>query len=650
MKHGILLLKLFVALVIPATMTVAHETGKLSVFDGFWSDSLRYLTWTIESRGTDPASAAPRVFAFPIDGASVREFAKEGISWPFPRSVYAQAVKRLESLGVRAVAFDVFFSQHDKAPGLEEFVQALASSSMKVVLAATLEDAGVSLQQAENVAAEDDDEEGYAFLKSRRMITMPHAHLREKAWGIGLINSELDINLDRVFRRQPPAYFHEGRWYPGLGIALVMAAEGGVGDLQVVDRQLRLPGGRVIPLEPITASQSKIGAEWAAEPRWRDHSSGIDQGCGRYFFTNFHNLVKGINLWAPEKLKGSVAIIGVGNDFLGDTIAIPGNSYAAGLTLHAQMADSLLGRGFMRRLDQGSWKYLPELLLFLLTLWTFWAQSRTTVWKGVFLAIMGYVGLSIACLMMFTLGYTMSCAVWGLGFPLVLSGVYIVGYFSEGREKAKIRELFSKQVAPSVVQVLLRDPERVLTPKRHEISVCFVDVCGFTSFSEKHTADRVLVQLNFYFSHLVQVVHRFGGTLDKFIGDAMMITTGVPLFDANHALNMIKLALEIRRQVGQINTNLPAGLEPFQVSCGINSGEAVLGNVGASERMEFTVIGDTVNVASRLQGKSGPMEIVIGSRTYDLVKDQVVVESLEPVAVKGKSELIQAFRLVKLKE
>ena len=286
----------------------------------------------------------------------------------------------------------------------------------------------------------------------------------------------------------------------------------------------------------------------------------------------------------------------------------------------------------------------------LLSLWTLWAQSLPSVWKGVGVALFGYGGLFTLSVVLFTAGYSMSCALWGLGFPLILAAVYIVGYFSEGREKAKIRELFGKQVSPGVVQELLRDPERVLAPKRHEISICFVDVCGFTSFSEKHSADRVLVQLNFYFSHLVRIVHQYGGTLDKFIGDAMMITTGVPLFDANHALNMIKLALEIRRQVGQINTNLPAGLEPFQVSCGINSGEAILGNVGAAERMEFTVIGDTVNVASRLQGKSGPMEIVVGSRTHDLVKDYAIMEPLEPVTVKGKSTPIQAFRLVGLKE
>ena len=520
-----------------------------------------------------------------------------------------------------------------------------------MVLAAILEDTGVSLQDSETgPAKDDDDEEGYSFQKSRRMITLPHARLREKTWGIGLINSDLNINIDRVFRRQPPAFFHEGKWYPGLGPALVEAAEGNRGSIELEGGQLKLPSGRQIPLEPLVGSGSILGTEWVAEPRWRDHRGRIDQGCGAFFFSNFYDLVKGVNLWAPEKLKGSIAIIGVGSDFLGDTIAVPGNNYAPGLILHAQMADSLLDRGFMRRLDQGSWRFLPDLLFLLLTFWTLWAQSRPSTWKGVFLALTGYVGVAAGCLGLFLAGYTMDGSVWGLGFPLILASAYIVGYFAEGREKARIRDLFGKQVSPSVVQELLRDPEKVLAPKRHEISVCFVDVCGFTSFSEKHSADRVLVQLNFYFSHLVRTVHQHGGTLDKFIGDAMMITTGVPLFDTNHALNMVKLALEIRRQVGQINTNLPAGLEPFQVSCGINSGEAILGNVGASERMEFTVIGDTVNVASRLQGKSGPMEIVVGLRTHDLIKDHAIMEVLEPVTVKGKSEPIQAFRLVGLKE
>ncbi|HNV72024.1 MAG TPA: CHASE2 domain-containing protein, partial [Candidatus Ozemobacteraceae bacterium] len=305
MKRTILLLKLLIVLLISVAMSAAHRSGKLNVFEGYWSDIQRSITWTIESRVLDVASAPLRVFAFPIDGASIRDFAKEGVSWPFPRSLYAQAVKRLESLGVRAVAFDVFFSQHDTAPGLDEFVDTLASSSVKVVLAATLEDAGASLQSVKTVEDDDDDEE-YGFQKTRRIITLPHSRLREKAWGIGLINSELNINYDRIFRRQPPAYFHEGRWFPNLGVALVQATRDKTGAIELATGQMRLLDGKTVPLEPVVASQSYIGAEWAAEPRWRNHGGSIDQGCGRYFFSNFYNLVKGVNLWSTEKLKDAV--------------------------------------------------------------------------------------------------------------------------------------------------------------------------------------------------------------------------------------------------------------------------------------------------------------------------------------------------------
>jgi len=259
---------------------------------------------------------------------------------------------------------------------------------------------------------------------------------------------------------------------------------------------------------------------------------------------------------------------------------------------------------------------------------------------GLFLAVEGTVFL------LFIAGFLIHLGPVLVGFPLAVLGIYVTGYFFEGREKKLVRELFGKQVSPEVVRTLLENPQESLAPRRQEISICFIDVCSFTSFSEKHTPERVLVQLNYYFSQLLPIVHKNGGSLDKFIGDAMMITTGVPIPSPDHAFMMVKIALEILEKIEKINKNLPMGIQPFQVSIGINSGESIMGNIGSAERMEYTVIGDTVNLASRLQGKAGHQEIIIGPRTFFLIGDRIAVESLEPFLVKGKDTPVQAYRVV----
>lgn len=658
MKRLPYILRLVVLAVVAMLIAVLGRQGRLDFLDARLED----LSWSLRWRVMAPAIDSQRVFVFPIDDASVKAFAGEGVSWPFPRHIYAEALRRLEALGVAAVGIDLYFPPRDQTPGIPEFASAIASSSLKVVLAGKLDSAGTSLDIDVSEESDDDEDEEYSFVKGRWVLSRPNRELLNPAWGLGLINLDRELNQGETIRHHPLAFPYKGKLAPSLGLATWQAWRGERFEPRLLGNLLQVASGVVIPVVAVASSQSRLEVTAVAEPIWRPsgtHAIGAASpilGCGAFAYRNFHDLVRG-RVAAdsdPERLsrlRGAIAMIGVGSDYLGDTISVPGEPYAAGILLHASMIDALQQpQGFLRRTVAVVGDSLPECLLGLATIWIFFVQLRFAAITGLVAAVGGCAGLVVFAQALFMGGIAVRTAPLVAGFPVLLAVAYVLGYLHEGREKAMIRDLFGRQVSTEVVEELIRHGGEILQPKRQEISVCFIDVCGFTSFSEKHSPERVLIQLNYYFRDLVKVVHQHHGTLDKFIGDAMMITTGVPLFDAQHAKNMVKLAVEIREQVERMNANLPSGLAPFTVSCGINSGEAILGNVGSPERMEYTVIGDTVNLASRLQGKAGSQQIVIGPRTEELVRDAFATEPLEAITVKGKTDPIQAYRIVGTKE
>jgi adenylate cyclase len=220
------------------------------------------------------------------------------------------------------------------------------------------------------------------------------------------------------------------------------------------------------------------------------------------------------------------------------------------------------------------------------------------------------------------------------------------------RQKELLQDSFGRYVSPEIAEMIFQSAEGAwLTPSRREVTVLFVDVRGFTPYAERMAPDAVIDMLNRFFGLATEAIMRSDGFINKFLGDALMAIFGAPAPQPDHSYNAAVAALEIQQAVQKLNVSLrQEGNEPIEVGIGINRGEVVAGSVGSQKRMEYTVVGDAVNVASRLTDTAKAGEILISQTAYTPVANRLQAEPTSPVRLKGKTEPIQVFLLVGRKD
>jgi adenylate cyclase len=208
-----------------------------------------------------------------------------------------------------------------------------------------------------------------------------------------------------------------------------------------------------------------------------------------------------------------------------------------------------------------------------------------------------------------------------------------------------LQQVLNRYVSEEVAQTILVDPEKYLQlgGETRPVTVLFADIRGFTRFTEKQSAAQVVEILNRIFSALTHVIRDYHGTLDKYLGDAVMAFYGAPVAYPDDTWRAVQTALEMQKVFGQLKTEL--GLQISGLGIGLHSGEATVGNVGSEVLMDYTVIGDTVNVAKRLTEDAPAGEILISETTYELVREQVIAERLDSRAIRGRTESVVVYAL-----
>jgi len=238
--------------------------------------------------------------------------------------------------------------------------------------------------------------------------------------------------------------------------------------------------------------------------------------------------------------------------------------------------------------------------------------------------------------------------------PLVAVAISTFGgvayqYAVEGREKRRVKRLFSRYVSKDVYQQLVDNPEDArLGGNRRHMTVLFSDIRGFTAVSERGQPEAIVTQLNQYFSAMVPIVFANKGTIDKFVGDMIMALYGAPLEDPDHADHAVRTALAMTEELARLNNQWAAdGMPPLDIGIGINTGDMVAGNLGSESIMSYTVIGDNVNLGSRLESltRSFQTRVIVSDATRRALKQTYDLHPLGEVTVKGKSVSVQVYEV-----
>jgi adenylate cyclase len=225
----------------------------------------------------------------------------------------------------------------------------------------------------------------------------------------------------------------------------------------------------------------------------------------------------------------------------------------------------------------------------------------------------------------------------------------------EEGEKRKIRKTFSQYLSPGVIELIEKDPEKYIRTggEMKELTILFSDIRGFTTISEKLAPDELVALLNEYFGQMTEIVFATNGTLDKYIGDAIMAFWGSPYPQEDHAFRSCSCALQMVSGLAKLNEKLEgAGRPPIGIGIGLNTGLVNVGNMGSERRLSWTVMGDNVNLASRLEGitKQYHVQLIISEATYRHVASQFVCRELDKIRVKGKTQPVNIYELMDVAE
>ena len=546
--------------------------------------------------------------------------------WPPKRDVFADLIERLRDKGAGVIAFNVLFAEKDRLDGDAAFAKALEGNG--VVISQTVSTKGQAPDiQRRGVAKIGEDPAPFTF--TWRGGVSPIPQLAEKADGVGVLATTPES--DGVVRRMPMIVRLGEQLYPSLPLEIIRVATGDP-SYQIKTSEAGVEAVR-IPQFPVVKTDSN-GRIWLSQNAKFQRIEAIDF----------------INDTTKTSVEGKTVIVGLTAEGLGTIIGTPrGEIFAHDLQANA-LATLISGKTITRS-PLSDFVELLGFALFALTMIVLVPKTSVKLTIPLYLAIIGGAVYGHYWLFVTTL------ALWDASFivsagSLVFFHLVFNNFAREFRLKQQIKKQFGTYLSPKMVEKLQENPDLLkLGGDSRELSIMFTDVRGFTSISEHYGADvqGLTKIMNRYMTAMTRKIIDNEGTLDKYIGDAQMAFWNAPLDDAQHAKNAVRTALEMLDSLAAFNAEVTAeGIPPFGMGLGINTGVVVVGNMGSEQRFDYTCLGDSVNLASRLEGQSKPYHVamVIGPLTNEYVRDQYFTLPLDCLAVKGKKTGVDIFTVL----
>lgn len=354
----------------------------------------------------------------------------------------------------------------------------------------------------------------------------------------------------------------------------------------------------------------------------------------------------------PKEFDGKIVMIGANvrasATGLSDIKRTPVSHDHSGLDVQATALDNYLNDYFMY--ETPNWLN-AFLTIFLMAVAFIFIRNF-----NLFVAISGVSSIVVLylviCALLYRNGYAISTITPISMIIITMIFAYSYRYILEDRNKEKIKTAMGKYISEDIMRNVVQNIDELkLGGKKANVTVLFADIRGFTSMSEKLSADEVSVILNEYFTEIEPIVTRHNGVINKFIGDAVMAIFGEPIQDENHPKNAVRCACEMLDKVKELQTKwLEEGKPKIEIGIGINTGEAFVGNIGSEKRMEYTVIGDMVNLASRIEGnnKTYKTNLLISESTYASAKNIVDTVKISNVKIRGKEKELNLYEVIRL--
>jgi adenylate cyclase len=613
---------------------------------------------------TMPRGRDERIVILDIDEKSLGEVGR----WPWSREVLARLTDQLfERYGVALVGFDLVLAERDGSSGID-VLDALSRNELKTDMQfqRTYARLRSNLDYDERFAASLKERPvvlGYYFNSEEQALranTLPEPVLERGAFsgrrvefprwsgytgnlplytrnaaGAGHINTAPDS--DGVSRRVPLVVEYDGRYYEALALAMMRV-------------WLARSTGEPPRVAPGFPAERPNDLEWlevggVAIPV-DENAAALIPYRGRKLSFPYYPLADVLReRISPESLNGKIALVGTTAPALQDLRATPVGAAFPGVEIHANVLAGMLDNELKRR----PW-------------YTTGAEALLLVIAGVVLAVLiprlSALWASAATAAAIGLVVAFNVAAWeagGLVLPLassllVAAAIYTMnmayGYFIESRAKRRLAGRFREYVPPEVVAKMELDPDKYDKPRTAELTILFSDIRGFTGISEALAPEELRDYINEYLTEMSAIIRdRHRGTLDKYIGDAIMAFWGAPVDDPQHARNAVLAALEMQKRIAALSEAFAMrGWPPLAIGVGVNSGTVRVGDMGSRVRRAYTAMGDAVNVASRLEGrtKTYGVGILVGEATRARVKD-VVFREIDRIRVKGKDEAITVY-------
>ncbi|MBZ0264677.1 adenylate/guanylate cyclase domain-containing protein [bacterium] len=338
---------------------------------------------------------------------------------------------------------------------------------------------------------------------------------------------------------------------------------------------------------------------------------------------------------------------GIEKDETGKTTRGVAAGETPGVEWHAHALQTFIDESYIRNIPP-IWEYV---LIFLLTVFVFFINNFSRMWIGSLITFLMLIGVSFIAIFLFIkFGIWIAIIAPTISILMAYSGTTIYLFIREQKEKAMIRGMFSQYVPQKVVNELIKNPEMLqLGGERRRMSVLFTDVAGFTSVSEKLSPDELVQLLNEYLSAMSTIILENEGIIDKYEGDLIMAEWGAPVYFEDHAAHACRAAIQMQLHLAEMRKQWKEeGRPELKSRVGINTGEMIVGNMGCLEVFDYTVMGDAVNLSSRLEGanKSYGTTIMIGPETYKDLNGAFVTRCLDDIQVKGKEEGVRVYELL----